>query len=127
MTSDSYTYHTFETIEEVPNTSGYEPRGFAVLVRVPESDGLKQANSLGLVIPEEAKRRDYLATQCVQVVAIGRTAWREEPVPRAAIGEWVLIESNAGKQLTPGADGINYRMINDIHVFAAKKGPHHAA
>lgn len=95
------------------NSSGLRPLGVAVLVEefMPERKVGK------IVIPEAAKGRQSMLDNRVKVVAVGPNAWNDEPSPRAAPGDVVLVTQFAGFMAT-GADGKFYRFVNDRDIFA---------
>jgi co-chaperonin GroES (HSP10) len=96
------------------NNSGLLPVGRAVLIKpyIPERrEGL-------IVIPDEALGRDMMVEQRAIVVALGPSAWCDEPRPRAAIGDKVLISRFAGYMAKGTKDGEQYRFINDKDIFA---------
>lgn len=96
------------------NTSGLEPRGVAVLIQPyePERAGAK------IVLPEGVASRMSMVDHRAIVVAIGPNAWHDEPVPRAAVGEKVLVTKFAGFNAIGPADGKLYRLVNDRDLFA---------
>jgi len=55
--------------------------------------------------------------RCI-VVAIGPNCWKDEPEPRAVVGEKILISKMSGYMCVGPADGKRYRFINDKDVFA---------
>ena len=97
------------------NKSGLEPRGVAVLVKMyePERKGAQ------IVIPDTVQGRMAMVDNRAVVIAIGPSAWHDEPSPRAAVGEKVLITKFAGYMAKGTADGEMYRVINDRDIFCA--------
>ena len=97
------------------NKSGLEPRGVAILVEMyePERKGGQ------IVIPDEIKGRMSMVDCRAPVVAIGPSAWHDEPSPRAKVGERVLVTKFAGFQAKGPADGKMYRLVNDRDIFCA--------
>ena len=97
------------------NKSGLEPRGVAILVEMyePERKGGQ------IVIPDEIKGRMSMVDCRATVVAIGPSAWHDEPSPRAKVGERVLVTKFAGFQAKGPADGKMYRLVNDRDIFCA--------
>lgn len=96
------------------NNSGLLPVGRAILIKpyTPERrEGL-------IVIPDEALGRDMMVEQRAIVVALGPNVWHDEPVPRAKIGDKVLISRFAGYMAKGTKDGEQYRFINDKDIFA---------
>ena len=97
------------------NPSGLEPRGVAVLVKLyePERKGAQ------IVIPDNVQGRLAMVDNRAIVVAVGPSAWHDEPSPRAAVGEKVLNTKFAGYMAKGTADGEMYRVINDRDIFCA--------
>ena len=98
------------------NPSGLEARGRAVLIKPYEPE----IKSSVLAIPEQARLRHQMLEQRAVVIDIGPSAWSDE-IPRAKVGEMVLVTKFAG--FTVGADmaadGQEYRLVNDRDIFAA--------
>src|ERR1035437_1209804 len=97
------------------NMSGLDPRGVAVLIKTyePERKG-------GLIeIPDAVAGRQAMVDNRAVVVAIGPSAWHDEPSPRAAVGEKVLVTKFAGFMAKGPADGKMYRLVNDRDIFCA--------
>ena len=97
------------------NPSGLDPRGVAVLIKMyePERKG-------GLIeIPDAVQGRMSMLENRAVVVAVGSSAWHDEPSPRAAPGEKVLVTKFAGFMAKGPADGQMYRLVNDRDIFCA--------
>lgn len=97
----------------VKNTSGIRPKGHAVL-------GLPYEKPKGdsrIVIPETVKERSQMLQDRIRIVAIGGACWNDEPEPRAAVGDLVLIPYLSGRSAR-GKDGVLYRIVNDRDVIA---------
>ncbi len=95
------------------NLSGLMPLGVAVLVKKyePERTG-------GLIeIPDVVQGRMAMVDNRAVVVAVGASAWHDEPVPRAKVGDKVLITKFAGFMAKGPADGAMYRLVNDRDIF----------
>lgn len=97
------------------NTSGLEPAGRAVLIEPyePERKG-------GLIeLPPEVSRGLSMVEQRAVVIAVGESAWHDEPLPRAKPGDHVLVTRYAGFNAGPDVtkDGKNYRLVNDRDIF----------
>lgn len=105
--------------EPYPNPSGVEPRGRAVLIRTYEPELQKTM----IEIPDHVKFSQQMVNQRAIVIAVGPTAWHDEPEPRAVAGEHVLVTKFAGFMVSSdiSADGLTYRLVNDRDVFAAIK------
>lgn len=95
------------------NESGLEPCGVAVLIKMyePERKGAQ------IVIPESVQGRMSMVDNRAVVVAIGPSAWHDEPSPRAAVGDKVLVTKFAGYMTKGTKDGQIYRLVNDRDVF----------
>lgn len=96
------------------NQSGLKPLGRAVLVQTYEPERKKGI----IAIPENVKERTDMINQRCVVVEVGSAAWSDEPAPRAAAGDRVLVTKFAG-YMAKGADGKNYRLVNDRDIFCA--------
>jgi co-chaperonin GroES (HSP10) len=96
------------------NETGIFPAGRAVLVKPYEPDRKKSLIALPEAVQE---RQDTLNNRCI-VIAIGPTAWHDEPRPRAAVGDKVMVASFVGHMITGPLDNIQYRLINDRDIFA---------
>lgn len=97
------------------NNSGLFPLGRAVLIRpyTPE-------RHTGLIqLPKDVESRSQMLEQRAQVVAIGPSAWHDEPQPRAKVGDKVLVSKFSGYMAEGTLDGEQYRFVNDRDIFAA--------
>lgn len=101
------------------NTSGFVPLDVRVLVR---PDPVEEKTAGGIILPDQHKEREKYATVKATLVAAGVNAWEEaaarssafeQPVP----GDRVIIAKYGGIVLT-GADGVDYRIMNDEDVIA---------
>ena len=99
----------------VENKSGLKPLGRAVLIE-PYSPAL---GSTLIHIPDDVMGREQMVEQRATVIAVGESAWHDEPNPRAKVGDKVLVARYAGFQAQGTADGRMYRFINDRDIFAA--------
>ena len=97
------------------NKSGLKPLGVAVLIKAyePERKGAQ------IVIPETVQGRMSMVDNRATVVAVGDSAWHDEPTPRAQIGDRVLVTKFAGFLAKGPADGEMYRLVNDRDIFCA--------
>ncbi len=95
------------------NESGLSPRGVAVLVRA----FIPRAKDSKIVIPEQAQTRVAMVDTMAEVIAIGPSAWHDEPQPRAKVGEIVLITKFAGFVAIGPKDKNVYRLVNDRDIF----------
>lgn len=100
---------------ETPNESGLAPLGVAVLIKLyePERRGAK------IVLPDSVQGRLSMVDNRAVVVAVGPSAWHDEPSPRAKVGDRVLVTKFAGFMAKGPADGILYRLVNDRDIFCA--------
>ena len=97
------------------NLSGLEPRGVAVLIKPyePERKGAQ------IVLPDAVQGRMAMVDNRAVVVAVGPSAWHDEPAPRAAVGDKVLVTKFAGFIAKGPADGETSRLGNDRDIFCA--------
>lgn len=97
------------------NNSGLDPRGVAVLIKLyePERKGAQ------IVLPDNVQGRLSMVDNRAVVVAVGPSAWHDEPAPRAVVGEKVLVTKFAGFMAKGPLDGEMYRLVNDRDIFCA--------
>lgn len=95
------------------NESGLKPLGRAVLV-VPFE--VKKPGSR-IVIPDNVRSNQLQIETQVTVVAVGPTAWHNEPAPRAKPGDVVLVGKFSGVMAKGPKDSKDYRLINDADIF----------
>lgn len=96
------------------NKSGLKPAGRAVLVK-PYQPQLKESV---IVLPDSVKTGQQALEQRAIVIEIGPSAWAGEDVPRAKVGDKVLVSAYAGFMAVGTADGEQYRIVNDRDIFA---------
>ena len=96
------------------NSSGLEPQGHAVLLRMVEVEGLRPTV---IAIPAHVRQNAAIMEQRALVIAVGREAWIDEKTPRAAPGDRVIITKLAGYITEGPADGKLYRLVNDRDIF----------
>lgn len=97
------------------NESGILPVGETILVL---PDEIETTTASGIVKVTEANlEREQLAQVDGVVIAVSDLAWRDEPGPRAKVGDRVIFAKYAG-MVRKGKDGKTYRMINDTDVKA---------
>ena len=96
------------------NESGLRPLGRAVLVQPYEPE---RASSL-IVMPDSVEANQLMIEQRAIVVEVGPTCWHDEPVPRAVVGDKVLLARFAGYMAKGTKDGKQYRFVNDRDIFA---------
>lgn len=97
----------------IENTSGLEPVGVAVLIKMyePERKGAL------IAIPDSVQGKMAQVDVRATVVAVGPGAWEDEKVPRAAPGDKVFVTKFAGFIAKGPKDGQLYRLINDRDIF----------
>lgn len=95
------------------NPSGLRPLGRAVLVEPYEKEIQKSI----IAIPDTVRERTQMIETRAIVIAIGPTAWDDEAVPRAKVGDRVLISKFSGAMVQGTADGKTYRMVNDRDIY----------
>ena len=97
------------------NQSGLDPRGVAVLIKPYEPERVGAM----IEIPDIVQGRMSMVDNRAVVVAIGPSAWHDEPQPRAKVGEKVLVTKYAGFMAKGPKDGQMYRLVNDRDLFCA--------
>lgn len=97
------------------NESGLKPLGVAVLIKSyePERKGGQ------IVLPDAVAGRLSMVDNRALVVEVGPSAWHDEPCPRAAAGDRVLVTKFAGFMAKGPQDGEMYRLVNDRDIFCA--------
>jgi co-chaperonin GroES (HSP10) len=74
----------------------------------------------GLIeIPDNVQGRMAMVDNRAVVVAVGPSAWHDEPQPRAKVGDRVLVTKFAGFMAKGPRDGQTYRLVNDRDIFCA--------
>lgn len=71
------------------------------------------------MLPDSVQGRMSMVDNRAVVVAIGPSAWHDEPAPRAKVGDKVLVTKFAGFMAKGPADGQLYRLVNDRDIFCA--------
>lgn len=99
------------------NQSGLEPLGVAVLIQPYEPE---RKESL-IVVPDEIRGKMAMVDSRAVVVAVGPSAWHDEPAPRAKPGDKVLVTKYSGFMVEGPKDGQRYRLVNDRDIFCAIK------
>lgn len=95
--------------------SGLKPLGVAVLCVSYDPDAEKRT----IIIPESAEKGMKSLEQRAVVVAVGDLAWKDEPTPRAVVGDKVLLANYSGILVVGPKDGKTYRMVNDRDIYCA--------
>jgi co-chaperonin GroES (HSP10) len=102
----------------VKNTSGVDPLDMRVVV-LPDAVAKKTAG--GIILPDEAVEQKKYATVKATLVAVGANAWAEAKAARDFIapepGARVMVAKYGGV-VFEGADGKDYRIMNDEDVVA---------
>lgn len=93
--------------------SGLRPLGVAVLCEPYDPE----AATRSIIIPESAKQGMKSLETKARIVAIGDLAWKDEPFPRAKVGDLVLLANYSGILVTGPKDGVIYRMVNDRDIY----------
>lgn len=94
------------------NKSGIVPAGHRILVK---PDPVEEVSSGGIVLStKETREREQMAQVDGTLVAVGATAWKDQPDGAwAKVGDRVSIGKYAGL-LRKGKDGEEYRIVNDL-------------
>lgn len=100
-------------MSKVVNESGIEPVGHAVLL-LPYNP---EVESSVIELPPDVKRGLAMIEARAIVVSVGPEAWKGK-VPRAKVGDKVLISKFCGAMLRGPWDDKQYRMINDEDIYA---------
>lgn len=107
----------------VVNLSGITPLEYKVLVRPSVDDvGLIKNEKTGfsLIKPADLEERDKHAAMEGVVVAVAKAAFTyEETAEKPPIGSVVIFARYSGVTIK-GADGIEYRIMNDKDVVAVR-------
>lgn len=70
-------------------------------------------------LPDAVQGRMAMVDTRAVVIAIGPSAWHDEPQARAKVGEKVLVTAFAGFMAKGPKDGQQYRLVNDRDIFCA--------
>lgn len=101
-----------------------QPTGWRILVMPYQG---KTKTDGGLILPDQVREREALATVVAYVLRIGPLAYRDpnkfgdDPEPWCAEGQWVCIGRYAGSRFR--IDGGEVRIINDDEVIATIADP----
>lgn len=96
------------------NESGLFPAGRAILIR----EYAPERKNSAIYIPPDIAAKGATVNQRAVIVAIGPTAWHDEPQPRAKIGDKVMVAQLVGYMAEGPLDGKQYRFVNDRDIFA---------
>lgn len=95
------------------NPAGILPTGSCILVRTFE---VEEKTASGIVLHTEGqRRREEMGQTEGVVVALGLTAYADQPAPWCSVGDAVVFTRYAGLE-RKGQDGAMYRLINDLDV-----------
>lgn len=97
----------------ITNKTGIHPLGHAVLVEAYEPE--MQASLL--VIPDTVRQQYKILENRVRVIEIGPAAWEDEKVPRAKVGDTVLVVKHTGAVVASPKDGTLYRLVSDRDIY----------
>jgi co-chaperonin GroES (HSP10) len=100
------------------NTSGIYPAGHRVLIKVVS---VKKQTASGIIIETEVTAdRAQLAQMKGTVVAMGSTAYADQPEPWCKVGDIVTFGKYSGLLYKENetVDGNEYRMVNDLDIVA---------
>ena len=71
------------------------------------------------MLPDSVQGRMSMVDNRAVVVAVGPSAWHDEPSPRAQVGDRVLVTKFAGFMAKGPKDVQMYRLVNDRDIFCA--------
>lgn len=99
------------------NESGIKPCGHRLLVQPFE---VEEKTASGIIVQTGSQRdREQLAQTEAIIVEVGPTAWSDQTAKWAQAGDHVIFSKFSGI-ISKGADGKEYRLINDLDVVAIK-------
>lgn len=103
--------------DRLPNPSGYK-----ILIAMPQ---VKESTRGGVLLPDELKDREGIASILGCVIALGPDAYKDDKKfpsgPWCKQGDWVIFRSYSGTRIK--VDGVEYRLINDDTVEAVAEDP----
>ena len=94
---------------------GNRPTGHMLLV-LPVEVEVTTRSGIVLATATQSQRESMAQTEA-EVVALGNTAYSDQPVPWCQVGDKVVFAKYAGT-ICQGNDGKTYRLINDLDVKA---------
>jgi len=104
------------------NMSGINPLDVRVLVL---PDPVEEKSKGGIILVPDTVEKEKFATVKGTLVALGANAFAEASVSNAFVppkpGDRVMIAKYGGVN-TPGKDGKEYRLLNDVDVVATLEG-----
>lgn len=96
-------------------SAGIRPVGHVVLVLPLE---VEEKTASGIIVTRaDEVRREQMGQTEAEVIAIGNTAYSDQPAPWCKVGDRVVFARYAGTE-RKGADERMYRLINDLDVKA---------
>ena len=101
-----------------------QPTGWRILVMPYQG---KAKTDGGLILPDQVREREALATVVAYVLRIGPLAYQDpnkfgdNPTPWCEVGQWVCIGRYAGSRFK--IDGGEVRIINDDEIIATLLEP----
>lgn len=104
---------------EFENTSGLEPRGVAVLIQAYQPE----RKAALIELPRQVESQVAMVDLRAVVIAVGPCAWEDEKdaqgkrIPRAEVGDKVLVTKFAGIMAVGPRDGKQYRLVNDRDIY----------
>jgi chaperonin GroES len=97
------------------NTSGIHPKGHRVLIL---PDVVEETTQSGIIVSVGTERdREKLGQLKGTVIEIGSSCWHDQPEPWAEVNDHIIFGKYSGL-IYKGADGQEYRIINDLDVVA---------
>ena len=94
---------------------GIKPTGHMLLVLPVEVEVITKS---GIVLATATQtQRESMAQTEAEVIALGNTAYSDQPVPWCRVGDQVVFARYAGT-ICQGKNGKTYSLINDLDVKA---------
>lgn len=100
------------------NTSGLWPAGHRILIKTKK---IEEKTESGIIVATLSQLdREQLSVHSGVVVAIGHSAYADQPTPWCKVGDEVTFGKYSGLVYKgeETKDGNEYRMINDLDVVA---------
>ena len=94
------------------------PAGFRILLKPRE---LQEKTAGGIILVDETKHHQKLATNISQVVAMGPVCYEDKSQKWCNVGDWVLTGKYVGSKLR--YDEEDYVIINDDEVIGLVPDP----
>ena len=103
------------------NTSGWNPTGHRVLVRVEQ---VERKTESGIIIADVTADKEQLGQDAGVVVELGNTAYSDQESHWCQVGDYVKFGRYAGQLIRPSEsdDGVEYRVLNDLDIVLVKSG-----